>query len=228
MQREHSIKRTTFIAGTAAALAACSSASPALVAQQVGADSASDALRGRWKIVATPSAKLLSIQFTTGDRERTQMQFLISGNSAARSPSGAPMAKPASVRFVSVRGNRAEAVLTSDAGNIVLVGYPRSSAEIKNYVSGDALFHASNGYFDSLSERGLLASPLQKISLALRRVSLHDVRIITKHFPDATLDVVIMVYVFGFTASDVQQLKAKMPNLTAAQLLAKLPFDFAK
>jgi hypothetical protein len=116
----------------------------------------------------------------------------------------------------------------SDAGNIVLAGYPRSSADIKNSVSGDAVFHANRGYFDELSERGSLGSPLQKFSLALRRVSLQDVRIITTRFPDATLDAVIMVYVFGFTAADAQQLKAKMPHLTAAQLLVKLPFGFAK
>jgi hypothetical protein len=191
-------------------------------------DRTSDALRGRWKILATGSGTLLSIQFTTGGRERTHTQLLISGKSAARSPSGRPMAKPASVRFVPNRGNRVEAVLVSDAGNIVLAGYPRSSADIKNSVSGDAVFHANRGYFDELSERGSLASPLQKFSLALRRVSLQDVRIITTRFPDATLDAVIMVYVFGFTAADAQQLKAKMPHLTAAQLLVKLPFGFAK
>lgn len=226
MQREHRIKRTTFIAGTAAALAACSSPSPISLNQRInvsGVASTSDALRGRWKIVVTPSARLLSVQFAAGGRERTQMQFLISGNSPARSPSGRVMAQPASVRFISN-----QAVLASDAGNIVLVGYPRSSAPTKSSVSGDALFHASKGYFDSLSERGLLASPIQKVSLALRRVSLRDVGIITKRFPDATLEAVILVYVFGFTAADVQQLKAKTPELTLAQLLAKLPFGFAK
>jgi hypothetical protein len=223
MQREHRIKRATFIAGSAAALAACSATSPVSLNQRVGATSPSDALRGRWKVVPTPSATLLSIQFVTGGNEHTQMQFLISGYSAARSPSGRAMAEPASVRFVSD-----QAVLASDAGNIVLVGYPRSSAAIKNAVSGDARFHASKGYFDSLSEHGLLASPLQKVSLALRRVSLRDVGIITKRFPDATLEAVIMVYVFGFTAADVQQLKVKAPDLTTAQLLAKLPFGFAK
>jgi hypothetical protein len=100
MQRGHRISRTAFIVGSASALTACSPAPPALVGNQVGMDRTSDALRGRWKILATGSGTLLSIQFTTGGRERTHTQLLISGKSAARSPSGRPMTKPASVRFV--------------------------------------------------------------------------------------------------------------------------------
>jgi hypothetical protein len=228
MQRGRRINRTAFIVGSTSALAACSAASPDLVGQRVGADSTGDTLRGRWKIIAMPSKTLLDVQFASGGHERIQTQYLIAGESAMRSPSGSPIAKSASVKFVLNRGRRLEGVLMSDAGNIVLAGYSRFSPHIKSSARGDASFQPRPAYFQELSELGLVPSPLQKVSLALWRVGLRDVRIITTRFPDATLNTVVMLYIFGYSAADAQQLKAKMPHLTAAQLLAKLPSGFPK